>query len=123
MNCLVAQDYKKQVIDLPISYDDCYTLRFSDNGDNGINGENGRGYYMLHEVSANGKTRLLVQSTYAEAQHEVFFSVENVATVGIDTTVADEGSDETLFDLGGRRAGKNAKGIVVGQDKKIVRSN
>ena len=117
-----TESRKKQVIDLPISYDDCYTLRFSDNGDNGINGENGRGYYMLHEVSANGKTRLLVQSTYAEAQHEVFFSVENVATVGIDTTVADEGSDETLFDLGGRRAGKNTKGIVVGQDKKMIKT-
>ena len=70
---------KKQVIDLPLHFDDCYKLTFKDDGGNGINGENGRGYFMLHEVSAEGKTRLLVQDTYTTATHIVAFSLDNAA--------------------------------------------
>ncbi len=70
---------KKQVVDLPLYSDDCYKLVFEDAGGNGITGENGRGYYMLHEVGAGGKTRLLVQDAFTTATHSVHFSLDNAA--------------------------------------------
>jgi len=112
---------KKQVTDLPIAYDDCYMLRFSDSGGNGITGDNGRGYYMLHEVSAEGKTRLLVQQTYTTATHDVFFSLDNAVPVGL-TSVATESQQpaQPAYDLQGRPAAGNTKGIVVSGERKTI---
>ena len=115
---------KKQVIDLPIDYDDCYTLRFTDKGGNGIDGENGRGYYMLHEVSAEGKTRLLVQQTYTGDEHDVNFSLENVIPVGIPAVpYVALPTQQPAYDLQGRHADSNTKGIVVSNDKKTFNTN
>ena len=109
---------KKQVVDLPLTADDCYMLEFEDAGHNGINGENGRGYYALHEVDATtGKTRLLVQSTYEDAVHDVFFSLQG-ATSGVVPVVAEPSSaDEPAYDLLGRPA---TKGLVIKGNKKII---
>ena len=74
-----AEARKKQVVELPLYADDCYTLLLKDSGGNGINGDNGRGYFMLHEVSAGGKARLLVQDTYTTATHTEQFSLDNAA--------------------------------------------
>ena len=112
---------KKQVTDLPIGYDDCYMLRFSDSGGNGITGDNGRGYYMLHEVDANGKTRLLVQDTYTTADHTVSFSVENTVSVGLQSVATDsQQAAQPAYDLQGRPAGSGTWGIVVSGERKTI---
>ena len=120
---------KKQVHDLAIDSDDCYTLVFYDAGDNGITGENGRGYYMLHEVNAEGKTRLLVQADYKGASHEVHFSVTEASFSGIES-IREEGSgmasaaEERLYDMQGRPVREQGRGVVivqgVEQTKKLV---
>lgn len=117
---------KKQVIDLPINYDDCYTLCFSDAGGNGITGDNGRGYFMLHEVNAEGKTRLMVQQTYTTATYAVNFSVENSIPVGIATpgsATVPGASPSGLYDLQGRPATTSTKAIVISGDHKIIIHN
>ena len=117
---------KKQVIELPLPYDDCYTLILHDKGGNGINGDAGRGYFMLHEVSAEGKARLLVQDTYTTATHTVPFSLENSLPVGIsDPAVADSdvtatGSDGRTYDLLGRPATRNAKTVISNKRTIII---
>ena len=116
---------KKQAIDLPLRYDDCYALHFDDAGGNGITGENGRGYYMLHEVSAEGKTRLLVQDTFITATHEVFFSLDNAARIqgdvngdgtvdvaDIATVISVMANAEGDFPASARAADVNGDGVV-----------
>ena len=119
---------KKQAIDLPLYADDCYTLHFDDAGGNGITGENGRGYYMLHEVSAEGKARLLVQDTFTTATHEVFFSLENAARIQGDvngdgtvdvadiatviSVMAGEGASAEGGSASARAADVNGDGVV-----------
>ena len=115
---------KKQVADLPLYADDCYTLTFADAGGNGITGDNGRGYFMLHEVSAEGKTRLLVQDTYTTATHSVAFSLQNSLPVGISApTIATVpgGSAAGVYDLQGRPAAATAKAII--SNKRITITN
>ncbi|MBQ7512453.1 MAG: Omp28-related outer membrane protein [Prevotella sp.] len=110
---------KKHVIDLPLDTDDCYTLEFLDAGGNGITGDNGRGYYMLHEVSAEGKTRLLVQGDYTTATHEVYFSLHNASPTDIDAVTANDPADSHrhAYDLQGRPANSRSR-IVITKDKK-----
>ena len=111
---------KKHVIDLPLDTDDCYLLEFEDAGDNGITGENGRGYYMLHEVNAEGKTRLLVQDTYTEALHDVFFSLHNAATSGVQSVaVTQQQTKQPAYDLSGRPANSRSR-LVITKDKKTI---
>lgn len=100
-----------------IDSDDCYTLEFEDAGGNGITGEYGRGYYMLHEVAADGKKRLLVQADYATALHDVYFSVHNAATSGIEDLKADNRQGYDIYDLQGRKATEGGKGILLLRQK------
>ena len=113
---------KKQVIDLPLSIDDCYMLEFEDNGGDGI--AEGRGYYMLHEVSAEtGKARLLVQATYDEALHDVFFSLQNAAATGIAPQFCDEADETGAYDLLGRRVKSQPKGLIIQNNRKNIRND
>ena len=118
-----TESRKKQVHDLAIDSDDCYTLVFYDAGDNGITGETGRGYYLLHEVNAEGKTRLLVQADYKEATHEVHFSVTGAASVGLDTVEMD-GEEAECYDLQGRKIQEQGRGVYLlrqsEQTKKVI---
>ncbi|MBQ8065452.1 MAG: hypothetical protein IJ200_07330 [Prevotella sp.] len=110
---------RKQVIDLPLDTDDCYLLEFEDSGNDGIS--EGRGYYMLHEVGADGKTRLMVQATYSEALHDVFFSLSNAATSGIQyVAMPSQQTAQPAYDLNGRKATATTKGIVIKNDKKVI---
>lgn len=113
-----AEARKKQVVDLPLSLDDCYMLEFEDAGGDGIAG--GRGYYTLHEVDANGKSRLLVQQTYEEALHDVFFSLQNAATQGIETVTGPASSSAEVYDLQGRQVKHPATGLYIKNSKKII---
>ena len=110
---------KKQVVDLPLTEDDCYLLVFEDAGGNGITGDNGRGYYMLHEVKEDGSTRLLVQTDYTGATHEVYFRLTDADTAGIApvTDKASEGGH--WYDLGGRRVTHPHKGVYIHDKKKL----
>lgn len=110
---------KKHVIDLPLDTDDCYLLEFEDAGSNGITGDNGRGYYMLHEVNADGKTRLLVQDTYTEALHDVFFSLHNVATGILPVATQQQVSRQPAYDLYGRPANSRSH-LIITKDKKTI---
>ena len=111
---------KKHVIDLPLDTDDCYLLEFEDAGSNGITGDNGRGYYMLHEVNADGKTRLLVQDTYTEALHDVFFSLHNVATGILPVATQQQDSRQPAYDLYGRPANSRSHLIITKDKKKTI---
>ncbi len=108
---------KKQVVELPLTYDDCYLLEFEDAGGDGIS--EGRGYYMLHEIDAEtGKARLLVQATYGEALHDVFFSLQNVMETGIREQFSDsQSANGKSYDLGGRPA---TKGLVISNHRKTI---
>lgn len=110
---------KKQVVDLPLSIDDCYTLAFEDAGGDGITGDNGRGYYMLHEVSAEGKTRLLVQADYTTAHHEVYFSLENASDASVHSVATPSQPDAPAYDLQGRPATERTQ-VVVREGKMTV---
>ncbi len=111
---------KKMVHDFQLDTDDCYTLEFQDKGGNGITGEYGRGYYMLHEVSPEGKTRLLVQSDFTTATHEVPFSLQNAKTTAITTIETTETkSDSPVYDLQGRKVAIPGKGLYI-KDSKII---
>jgi len=112
---------KKQVIVLPLTVDDCYTLEFRDSGNNGITGENGRGYYMLHEVGADGKARLLVQADYTTASHTVYFGLENANATGIATVTATaQPAQEPAFDAMGRPATDRTR-LVISKDGKRMK--
>ena len=111
---------KKQVVDLPLSEDDCYRLEFEDTGGNGITGENGRGYYMLHEVNAEGQTRLLVQADYTGATHNVFFSLQNASLTGIQPVTATQDESGQLYDLQGRKVSQPLRGIYIKDSKKLI---
>ena len=115
---------KKVVIDLPLTVDDCYLLELEDAGGDGITGDFGRGYYMLHQVTADGKTRLMVQDTYTDALHDVFFSLQNTQPSAI-VNLADQ-SDESdqsdlsdQFTLGGRPVSGHSP-ITIKKNKKII---
>ena len=111
---------KKQVIDLPLVADDCYLLEFEDAAGDGITGENGRGYYTLHEVNPEtGKARLLVQATYTEAIHDVYFSLQNVSSTDIDEIVNSESSSSKRYDLLGRPA-TGSTPLIIYKEKKII---
>ena len=112
---------KKQVIDLPLTSDDCYLLAFEDAGGNGITGENGRGYYMLHEVDADGKTRLMVQADYTGAYHDVPFSLQNAGAVGLHSITSDHSDDGNWYDLQGRRVTSPQKGIYIHHSRKTTK--
>ena len=112
---------KKQVVDLPLTTDDCYLLTFEDAGNNGITGENGRGYYMLHEVGTDGKTRLMVQADYTGAYHEVPFSLQNAGTVGVQSAAADSSAADEWYDLQGRRVATPRKGIYIHDSRKMTK--
>ena len=93
-------------------------LEFEDAGGDGI--EAGRGYYMLHEVDADGKTHLLVQQTYSEALHDVFFSLQNAGTAAIHAATAQESqSAGPAYDLSGRRAASGSH-IIIYKDTKVI---
>lgn len=115
-----TESRKKQVIDLQLSVDDCYQIEFEDAGGDGISA--GRGYYMLHEVNAEGKARLLVQQTYSDALHDVFFSLQNAAATAITAPAAalPEQQPAPAYDLQGRRLSDHSGAIVVTQDKKTI---
>lgn len=109
---------KKMVIDLPLTVDDCYLLEFEDAGSDGI--KEGRGYYMLHEVNAEGKTRLLVQDTYDNSLHDVFFSLHNAATSGVQfVAVTQQQTKQPAYDLSGRPANSRSR-LVITKDKKTI---
>ena len=111
---------KKQVHDLPLTVDDCYTLEFSDKGGDGITGQNGRGYFMLHEVKADGKTRLLIQADYTTATHRVSFSLDNAQPLAVPSVVAQPQPSQPAYDLQGRPALPHSRGIVVKNAKKAI---
>ncbi len=114
---------KKQVHDLPLAFDDCYTLEFLDAGENGITGENGRGYFTLHEVSADGKTRLMVQGDYTGASHQIYFSLHNASSSAIPAISADDADAQSaspIYDLQGRRVSTSTKGIVIQDSRKTI---
>jgi len=108
---------KKQVVMLPLDADDCYLLEFEDAGGDGI--AEGRGYFMLHQVDADGKARLMVQQTYSEALYDVFFSLENVSIAdGVDgVTLTNQQPGQPGYDLGGRPA---TKGLVISNQHKTI---
>ena len=108
---------KKQVIDLPIKEDDCYQIEFEDAGGDGISA--GRGYYMLHEVNAEGKVRLLVQQTYSDAHHNVFFSLQNAAVTAITAPYVTSPMQQPAYDLQGHPASSRSR-IVITTDKKTI---
>ena len=109
---------KKVVIDLPLSLDDCYMIEFEDDGGDGITGDYGRGYYTLHEVGADGKTRLLVQNPYTEAIHDVYFSLQNAAgTQGIDAPQSDDSISQPAYDMQGRPASQSTPVRIVNHKK------
>ena len=110
---------KKIVIDLPLDTDDCYQLELEDEGGDGIDGSYGRGYFMLHEVAADGKTRLLLQDTYSDALHDVFFSLQNAAQTGISAVGADAPEHGKGYDLQGRPADAGSY-IIIYKDKKVI---
>lgn len=110
---------KKQVIDLPLNADDCYRLEFEDAGGDGITGANGRGYYMLHQVDADGATKLLVQADYEGARHQVFFSLSEASSVGVIEIPVDE-TTGSYYDLQGCKA-LPVRGIYIYDDKKIIK--
>ncbi|MCR4919028.1 MAG: Omp28-related outer membrane protein [Prevotella sp.] len=112
---------KKQVVNLTPGADDCYTLTFSDAAGNGITGENGRGYYMLHELAADGKTRLMVQADYTGATHTVYFSLQNAATTGISLTESDTASTGKRYDLQGREQQNGKEGIYIQNGRKNIK--
>lgn len=109
---------KKQVVDLPLDVDDCYMLEFEDAGSNGI--AEGRGYYTLHEVNQAGKTRLLVQQTYEDALHDVFFGLENAATQSIRAIAAPSLESTATYDLQGRPVRHPATALYIRNSKKII---
>ena len=111
---------KKHVTDLPLTTDDCYLLEFCDAGGNGITGENGRGYYMLHEVNADGQTRLLVQADYTGATHQVYFSLQHAQQLGIEPATAEQGATPQRYDLQGRRVSPHHRGIYIENAKKKI---
>jgi hypothetical protein len=108
------------VHDLPLTVDDCYTLEFSDKGGDGITGQNGRGYFMLHEVKADGKTRLLIQADYTTATHRVSFSLDNAQPLAVPSVVAQPQPPTPAYDLQGRPALPHSRGIVVKNAKKAI---
>ena len=114
---------KRQVVDLPLTYDDCYTLEFADAGGNGITGTNGRGYYMLHEVGADGKTRLLTQADYTSATHQVFFSLQGTNSGGTATTQGFVPSVATTPQPAFTPAGTPATSgshLIIYKDRKVI---
>lgn len=102
---------------LNITTDDCYVLEFEDTGSDGITGDNGRGYYMLHEVGADGKKRLLVQADYTSAIHDVYFSVHNVSPAGVEELNAGTQAGYDLYDIQGLKVSDRQKGIVLMRQK------
>lgn len=114
-----AEPRKRVVIDLPLNADDCYLLEFEDGGGDGITGSNGRGYYMLHEVASDGKTRLLVQDTYTDALHDVYFSLQNAATTAIPQMVMPSQQPDRSYDLQGRPASRSSH-IIIYKDRKVI---
>ena len=111
---------KKHVTDLPLTTDDCYLLEFCDAGGNGITGENGRGYYMLHEVNADGQTRLLVQADYTGSSHQVYFSLQHAQQLGIEPATAAQEATPQRYDLQGRRVSPHHRGIYIENAKKKI---
>jgi hypothetical protein len=111
---------KRVVVDLPLTADDCYLLEFKDSGGDGI--EAGRGYYMLHEVDASGKAHLMVQQTYSDALHDVFFSLQNASADAVDAATIQQQPDAPAYDLNGRRA-VNGSHIIIYKDKKVKQQN
>ena len=110
---------KKIVVDLPLDVDDCYMLEIEDTGGDGITGDYGRGYYMLHEVDANGKTRLLVQDTFSDALHDVFFSLQNAMPSAIQHTESDKEAAGRSYDLSGRPAHSGSH-IIINKGNIII---
>ena len=121
-----TESRKRQVIDLALTEDDCYTLEFSDAGSNGITGQNGRGYYMLHEVGADGKTRLLTQADYTTALHEVYFSLQNAGStnaVAMPAAVWNATDDShPAYTPDGRKATSRSH-LIIYKGNKIVTTN
>ena len=111
-----SEKRKKQVIDLPLASDDCYLLTFEDKAGDGISTD--RGYYMLHEVTAEGKTRLLVQDTYSTSRHDVYFSLQG-ATMGITAPVAGTTTAQPAYDVAGRRSSGHTP-IYIYKDHKVI---
>lgn len=120
-----TESRKRQVADLPLTSDDCYTLVFTDAGADGITGANGRGYYMLHEVTADGKTRLLTQADYATATHTVYFSLsgtgtpEGIATAHGAMPQADH-TEQAAYTPDGRKATQQGTHLIIYKDKKVI---
>lgn len=110
---------KKIVVDFPLDVDDCYMLEIEDTGGDGITGDYGRGYYMLHEVDANGKTRLLVQDTFTDALHDVFFSLQNAMPSAIQHTESDKEAAGRSYDLSGRPAHSGSH-IIINKGNIII---
>lgn len=116
-----TETHKKQVITLPLDTDDCYLLEFADSGNDGI--KEGRGYYILHEVSAEGRARLLVQDTYDTGLHDVFFSLHNAQATGIQpvkyVALPTQHTEQPAYDLQGRKATSRSH-IIITNDRKII---
>ena len=108
---------KKVVVDLPLDSDDCYLLEFEDQGGDGIS--QGRGYYMLHEVNAEGKTRLMVQATYGEPLHDVYFSLSNASAASVTTLTAPQQDGQRAYDLQGRPATEDSHIIIYNGGKGV----
>ncbi len=117
---------KKMVHDLQLTCDDCYALVFTDAGGDGITGTHGRGYFMLHEVGTDGKTRLLVQGDYTGSSHQVYFSLHNATAAAVPSVAADAAGsqqDAPIYDLQGRRVAQPRQGIFIQDKQKIIINN
>lgn len=112
---------KKHEQMLPLDVDDCYQLVFTDAGGNGITGDYGRGYFMLHQVGTDGKTRLLLQADYTGATYEAFFGLENALPAAI-TTIEADAAEGPLYNLKGQKVDTPVqKGIYVQDNKKTIK--
>ena len=110
---------KKQVIDLPLDTDDCYLIEFEDSGYDGI--KEGRGYFMLHEVDANGKARLLVQDTYEEGIYDVYFSLHNAQSSSVPSVAMPlQQTEQPVYDAQGRPATHRSRLTITKDGKKRI---
>lgn len=101
-----------------LDIDDCYQLEFHDSGNNGI----GKGYYKLDQLTADGKTKLLVQDSYTGAEATVNFSLEKAdVSLGLKQPAITRLQSHKTYDLQGRKVdGKMQKGIVIKENKKFI---
>lgn len=95
---------QKEAKTFSLDKDDCYTIEFHDAGGDGISGVNGSGYYKLDQLTSDGKSKMLVQSTYYGSVHDAHFRLtEAVPVSSVDDIAADQNASASVYDTEGRR--------------------